>query len=67
MALMADANDTPEAYMPFDDGVMSASRENASQVPTRPGDIVQAIWCAVTDPACPLHVPAGSDAEALAA
>ncbi|MDP2732057.1 MAG: short-chain dehydrogenase/reductase, partial [Hoeflea sp.] len=35
--------------------------------PTRTEDVVHAIWRAVTDPNCPLHLPAGSDAEALAA
>lgn len=67
MALMADAKEAPDAYKPFIDEVMSAFRENAGKEPTRPGDVVQAVWRAVTDPDCPLHVPAGSDAEALAA
>lgn len=67
MALMDDAEEAPEAYKPFIDQVMSAFRENAAKEPTRPEDVVDAVWRAVTDPACPLHVPAGSDAEALAA
>jgi len=67
MALMAAANETPDAYKPFVDEVMRAFQENASQEPTRPGDVVQAVWLAVTDPNCPLRLPAGSDAVALAA
>lgn len=67
MALMAEANQAPEAYKPFIDQVMSAFRDNAAKAPTRPDDVVQAIWRAVTDPECPLRLPAGSDAVALAA
>ncbi|KMK68307.1 SDR family oxidoreductase [Puniceibacterium sp. IMCC21224] len=65
--LMADAPAAPEAYKPFVAEVMGNFQKNAAQEPTRPGDVVQAIWRAVTDPDCPLHLPAGSDAEALAA
>lgn len=66
MALMAEASE-PEDYKPFVDQVMGAFRENAAKELTRPEDVVQAIWRAVTDPGCPLHLPAGSDAVALAA
>ena len=64
-ALMKDANEAPEAYKPFIDEVMSAFMQNAAKEPTRTEDVVHAIWRAVTDPDCPLHLPAGSDAEAL--
>ncbi|MFQ1699888.1 SDR family oxidoreductase [Loktanella agnita] len=67
LALMADADETPEAYKPFVDQVMHDFRANAGKEPTCPEDVVQAIWRAVTDPNCPLLLPAGSDAEALAA
>ena len=67
MALMAEAEAAPEAYAPFVDQVMAAFHENAGQEPTRPEDVVAAVWRAVTDPDCPLHLPAGRDAEALAA
>jgi len=30
-------------------------------------DVAQAVWCAATDPACPMRLPAGEDAEAWAA
>ena len=67
MALGAGAQEAPEAYAPFVDAVMQAFGENAAMEPTRPEDVVAAVWRAVTDPDCPLHLPAGSDAEALAA
>lgn len=65
--LMADAGEAPAAYKPFVDEVMQAFQQNAGKEPTRPEDVVQAIWRAVVDPDCPLHLPAGRDAEALAA
>lgn len=67
MALMAQRQDSPAAYRPFTEEAMGALRENATKEPTRPEDVVQAIWRAVVDPDCPLRLPAGSDAEALAA
>ncbi|MEP3275349.1 MAG: SDR family oxidoreductase [Stappiaceae bacterium] len=66
MTFMAEADAAPADYQPFIDEVMRTFRENASKEPTRPEDVVQAIWRAVTDKDCPLHVPAGSDAQALA-
>lgn len=66
-ALMAGADETPAAYNPFVEQVMSDFRTNAAKEPTQAEDVVQAIWRAVTDPNCPLHLPAGSDAEALVA
>jgi len=66
-ALMEGVSEAPKEYNPVIAQVMSAFRENAAKEPTRPEDVVQAIWRAVTDPDCPLHLPAGSDAEALAA
>lgn len=67
MALMSEANEAPEDYKPFIDEVMKGFHENAASEPTRPEDVVQAIWRAVTDQNCPLRLAAGSDAEALAA
>ncbi|MEO1016760.1 MAG: SDR family oxidoreductase [Pseudomonadota bacterium] len=66
-ALMRQADDTPEDYKPFVAQVMSAFGEAAAKEPTKPEDVVQAIWRAVTDPSCPLRLPAGADALALAA
>jgi NAD(P)-dependent dehydrogenase (short-subunit alcohol dehydrogenase family) len=67
MAMMEEADDAPEAYKPFVEQVMSAFHKDSASEPTRPEDVVAAIWRAVTDPDCPLSVPAGRDAEALAA
>jgi len=66
-ALMADAPETPADYAPFTQEVIGALMANAGKEPTRSEDVVSAIWRAVTDPHCPLRLPAGSDAEALAA
>lgn len=33
---------------------------------TRAADVAEAVWRAVTDPACPMRLPAGADAVALA-
>jgi NAD(P)-dependent dehydrogenase (short-subunit alcohol dehydrogenase family) len=67
MVLMAEAGETPEDYKPFVAQVMGRFRASADKELTRPGDVVQAIWRAVTDPTCPIRIPAGSDAVALAA
>lgn len=66
-ARMAEANETPDDYRDFIDQVMADFIANAALEHTRPTDVVQAIWRAVTDEDCPLHLPAGSDAVALAA
>lgn len=67
MALMAEAREAPEAYTSLLDEVMTGMRESAGKDLTRSEDVVQAVWRAVTDPDCPFHLPAGRDAEALAA
>jgi len=67
MAMMADAAAAPEAYNPLVAQVMSAFQENAGKEPTRPEDVVQAVWRAVTDANAPMRLPAGSDAVALSA
>jgi NAD(P)-dependent dehydrogenase (short-subunit alcohol dehydrogenase family) len=66
-ALMAETGSPPEDYAPLVEKVYEAFRANATQEPTRPEDVVNAVWRAATDENCPLHLPAGSDAEALAA
>lgn len=65
--LMAGAGEAPEVYKPFIDEVIRQLQQNVAKEPTRPEDVVKAIWRAVVDPDSPLHLPAGSDAEALAA
>lgn len=66
-ALMALRNEALADYGPLTEQVMTDIQENAAQEPTRPEDVVQAVWRAVTDLDSPLRLPAGRDAEALAA
>jgi NAD(P)-dependent dehydrogenase (short-subunit alcohol dehydrogenase family) len=40
---------------------------DTSSVTTRAQDVAEAVWRAVTDPSCPMHIPAGADAVAWAA
>jgi len=66
-ALMSEGGAAPEIYTPFTAQVMQAVMDNAAAEPTRPEDVVRAIWRAVTDADSPLRLPAGRDAEDLAA
>jgi NAD(P)-dependent dehydrogenase (short-subunit alcohol dehydrogenase family) len=54
----------PEAYADLAQSVF-ASWANET-LTTRPEDVAEAVWRAATDPACPMHLPAGADAVALA-
>lgn len=65
-AKMAEAGGIPEAYRPLADRVFAAHAQAAGGLVTEPGDVVAAIWRAVTEPDCPLRLPAGADAVALA-
>lgn len=67
MALMSEANDTPEDYKPFVEQAMAAFMNTEGKEFTVSGDVVQAIWRAVTDSTCELRIPAGKDSVALAA
>lgn len=58
--------DMPEAYRPMLDAVFSGMRGHAGPL-TEADDVAQAVWRAVTDPLAPLRIPAGADAQALAA
>lgn len=66
-AKMTAAGGIPEAYLPLADRVFAAHAQAATRQVTEPGDVVAAIWRAVTEPDCPLRLPAGADAVALAA
>ena len=61
--LMQD--DVPAEYAPLRDSLFAGMR--APGPVTRAEDVAQAVWRAVTDPAAPMRIPAGADAEALAA
>lgn len=55
----------PEAYAGFAQEVFGAMRGAAGPV-THALDVAQAVWRAATDPSCPMRLPAGADAVALA-
>ncbi len=55
----------PDAYAPLLDAVVANVRGPGPV--THAQDVAQAVWRAVTDPATPMRMPAGLDAEALAA
>ena len=55
----------PGAYAALAQGVFA--RMGARTLVTRPQDVAEAVWRAATDPAAPLRIPAGADAESLAA
>jgi len=54
--------DDPD-YGPLIERVLTGFRDTAGPI-TRPMDVAEAVWRAATDPAAPLHLPAGPDAEA---
>jgi hypothetical protein len=55
----------PEAYAGFVQDVFAAMGQSSGPV-THARDVAEAVWRAATDPSCPLRIPAGADAEALA-
>jgi len=63
---MAEAGGIAEPYRPLAARIFAAHAEAATSEVTEPGDVVAAIWRAVTEPDCPLRLPAGADAVALA-
>jgi NAD(P)-dependent dehydrogenase (short-subunit alcohol dehydrogenase family) len=56
----------PQAYQDLAQGVFRQWAEDAGPK-TQAADVAQAVWRAVTDPSSPMRIPAGADAEALAA
>ncbi|MEO5793988.1 MAG: SDR family oxidoreductase [Rhodoferax sp.] len=54
-----------QPYADFAQSVFSAMGQSSSAV-THASDVAEAVWRAATDPACPLRLPAGADAVALA-
>ena len=58
------AGSAHEAYADFTQAVFAAVRDTATPV-TYAQDVAEAVWRAVTDPAPPMRIPAGADAEAL--
>lgn len=59
-------DDFPPAYAEQARAIFAGLTRNTAEI-TRSSDVVAAIWRAATDPDCPLRLPAGADAVALAA
>lgn len=55
-----------EAYADIAQRMMAEMRDTSGPV-TYAGDVAEAVWRAVTDPASPMRIPAGKDAQAWAA
>jgi NAD(P)-dependent dehydrogenase (short-subunit alcohol dehydrogenase family) len=55
----------PEPYADFAQNVFAAMGQSSSPV-THAVDVAEAIWRAANDPTCPIRIPAGADAVALA-
>jgi NAD(P)-dependent dehydrogenase (short-subunit alcohol dehydrogenase family) len=60
--------DVPEAYAGLAAQVFARFQQSTEEL-TRASDVAEAVWRAVTDPSCPMRLPAGADAvaEAMAA
>lgn len=56
----------PDAYQALAQQVF-ASMQASDESLTNASDVAEAVWRSVTDPACPMRLPAGADAVALAA
>jgi NAD(P)-dependent dehydrogenase (short-subunit alcohol dehydrogenase family) len=56
----------PEAYTGLAQKVFEGWAQSTDPV-TRSSDVTEAVWRVVNDPACPIRLPAGADAVALAA
>lgn len=56
----------PDAYAEMAAGIFAQWQTSTGPV-TRASDVAEAVWRAVTDPACPMRLPAGADAVALTA
>ncbi|CAI8901813.1 MULTISPECIES: SDR family oxidoreductase [Burkholderia] len=55
-----------EAYAEFAAGAFKRMVDESAPI-THARDVAEAVWRAATDPACPMRIPAGADAEAWAA
>jgi NAD(P)-dependent dehydrogenase (short-subunit alcohol dehydrogenase family) len=57
----------PQPYAEVAQQIFTAFEQHRPEKITRASDVAEAVWRAVTDPASPMKIPAGADAEALAA
>lgn len=55
----------PEAYGSLVEGVFASFASQDPEAITRAVDVAEAVWRAVNDPAAPMRIAAGKDAEAL--
>jgi hypothetical protein len=56
----------PEPYADLAKRVFEGWAQEPADEVTHASDVAEAIWRAATDPACPIRLPAGADAVALA-
>ena len=56
----------PEAYAGMAQQIFAAWQQQPAAGKTSARDVAEAVWRAATDPSCPMHLPAGADALALA-
>ena len=66
-AIMNELGAVPGPYQEMMDRTFAAHLADTETEKTHPDDVTRAIWRAVTDPDCPMRLPAGADAEALSA
>lgn len=66
-ALIGRNGGFPEAYGDFVGRTMEAMQQHAAGPVTTAEDVAEAVLRAATDPDCPMMLPAGADAKALAA
>lgn len=55
----------PEAYADLAQSILAGLERQSSAI-TRSLDVAEAVWRAANDPSCPIRIPAGVDAVALA-
>jgi NAD(P)-dependent dehydrogenase (short-subunit alcohol dehydrogenase family) len=59
------AGSIPPAYAELAERVFAAWAQQPADEVTHARDVAEAVWCAATDPACPMRLAAGADARAL--
>lgn len=65
LAKIEDRGGFPEPYAGYAEGIIAAMRQNTGPL-TLSSEVAEAVWRAATDPSCPMRLPAGADALALA-
>lgn len=65
MARIQGKGGFPEPYADYTQGIIGHMMQQKTDL-TKSSDVVEAVWRAATDPSCPMRLPAGADAVALA-